>query len=257
MDDVSLAVLSSQNPLPPIDTLQLVDRAANTGQTAQERAILDEMAGLTSSSTDQSSGTLPYNVLDLFSQDNLDGWNDLLLPSSGGQVPMPVRYGQYEYQDQQAVNASLDETNGVRTSFPSDQKRSRPVRDDQRRGDRQKVQHAGTVIIKKKRKPLPHVCQHPGCTARFQQLQHLKTHMASHQGIKPFRCDFEGCNRNFSQKGNLKVSFHYCGVDGRHTRENILEKSRSCVKNVIRPSPKREIYRLIRACTLDPNHMCV
>src|SRR5437667_336356 len=99
MDEVSLAVLTQRNSLPSIETLQLVDTAANSGQTAQGRTILDEMAGITSSQ-EQPANNITYDMLELFGQD--DPWNGLMLPSSGSQVAMPVRYppwNQPEYSE--------------------------------------------------------------------------------------------------------------------------------------------------------------
>lgn len=251
MDD-ALAALSTQNSLPPIDTLQLVDTAANTAQSAQGRTILDEMAGLPSSSTEHSASTMPYSVMDFFSQDNLDGWNDLLLPSSGGQIPVPVRYGQWnqnDYHDPPAVDAPLDEVDSP--------KRLRKVRDDQSKRDRHKGQHIGIGLVKRKRKGLPHACQRPGCNARFQQLQHLKTHVASHEGIKPFRCDFEGCNKSFSQKGNLKVSMREFRIDDRHIRGSTPEKNLSYVNNAIKLLRKKGICKLTGVFIQAPSRTCV
>jgi hypothetical protein len=106
-----------------------------------------------------------------------------------------------------------------------------------------------------------YICQHADCTARFHQIQHLKTHAASHEGIKPFKCNFEGCDQTFTQKGNLKVStslFILSWLIGvRHIKENILERNLLYVKNVIKHLRKRAIYKLIKAYILALNRMYV
>ena len=200
MDEVSLAVLTQRNSLPSIETLQLVDTAANSGQTAQGRTILDEVARITSSQ-EQSANNLSYDMLDLFGQD--DPWNGLMLSSSGNQVAMPIRYPQWnqpEYQEPAQPEVNEPRTITALAALP---KRTRKSRDDTQIPEREK--HPETV------KTGQYVCQHPGCTSRFVQLNHFKTHVATHEGIRPFKCNFDGCDQMFSQKGNLKVLFPYQG----------------------------------------------
>ncbi|KAH7007502.1 hypothetical protein EDB80DRAFT_576827, partial [Ilyonectria destructans] len=43
------------------------------------------------------------------------------------------------------------------------------------------------------------VCERP-----FSRPSSLQTHMRSHTGIKPFRCQFSGCGREFSVLSNLR-----------------------------------------------------
>ena len=193
MDEVSLAVLAPHNSLPSIETLQLVDTAANSGQTAQGRAILDEMARITSSQ-EQPPNNLAYDMLDLFED---DPWNGLMLPSSGSQAAMPVRYPQWnqpEYQEPAQPEVNEPRPTTIPVALP---KITRKSKDDQKQPEQEKPPE--TV------KTGQYICQHTGCTSRFVQLNHFKTHVASHEGIRPFKCNFDGCDQTFSQKGNLKV----------------------------------------------------
>jgi uncharacterized Zn-finger protein len=46
-------------------------------------------------------------------------------------------------------------------------------------------------------------CDFEGCNKEFIQKYRLKIHMRSHQGIKPFKCS--ECSKTFLEKANLKV----------------------------------------------------
>lgn len=194
MDDVSLAVLT-HNSLPSIETLHLVDTATQSGQTAQGRTILDEMAGI--SSSEQPANNISYDMLDLFGQD--DTWNGLMMPSSGGQIPLPVPYPQWNQSEYQEATSQPDP--------PSPRRMPSPVPLPETKRSRKSKRFAMEKQQESNVKTGEYICQHPNCTARFHQLQHLKTHTASHEGIKPFKCNFDGCDQTFTQKGNLKVHF--------------------------------------------------
>jgi hypothetical protein len=197
--DVSLL----QNSLPSIETLQL-DSGTNPGQTAQERSLLDGMAGIPSSG-EPSSNNVSF-MLD-FLPENIE-WNDILLPSSNGQVPLP-RFppNQWNPTDYQDPPPTEQPTNTPAMIHPPQKlpeaKRGRKSKEEKKRQEKNN-EKAGEVNLPKQ-KVAVYYCQYSGCTSKFSQFQHYKTHMDSHEGIKPFRCDFEGCQKNFSQKGNLKV----------------------------------------------------
>ena len=198
--DVSLL----RNSLPSIETLQL-DSGANPGQTAQDRSLLDGMAGIPSTG-EPSSNNVSFNMMD-FLPENIE-WNDILLPSSNGQVPLsryPAnQWNSTEYQDSDP--ADQPPNNSILIPPPQKlppAKRGRKSKEERKRQETEKDNEAQANLPKQKA-ALYH-CQYPGCASRFSQFQHFKTHVDSHEGIKPFRCDFEGCQKNFSQKGNLKV----------------------------------------------------
>jgi len=193
VEDVSLVANMSRNSLPSIETLQLVDTSGNPGQSSQDRGMLDGIQGM-QVSTEQP----PYDYLDFL------GPEEWLIQTSGNQVGMQqVRYYPHDFQEtsQPAPLPPIPEPSR-KPSSPAQALPSvpplAPRRGRKGRGNTKQVNG-------EEPKAGPFVCNYLNCTSRFQHYQHYKTHLASHQGIKPFKCRFDGCEQTFSQKGNLKV----------------------------------------------------
>ena len=51
----------------------------------------------------------------------------------------------------------------------------------------------------------PYVCTFSGCHAKFSRPALLKIHARSHTGERPFKCTEPGCSRTFSDKSNLRA----------------------------------------------------
>lgn len=134
-------------------------------------------------------------------------------PLPSPREPQPLPEQQQQQQQPETQEAPLDYSKRVESEAPVREGDSTP--NPRSLSGRRGRGRSSQLKVEDKR---AHPCTFPGCDKIYGKSSHLKAHLRTHTGERPFECSWPSCRKRFARSDEL----------ARHTRTHTGEKNFVC-----------------------------